>query len=289
MKHLQIIDNSTFVMSNIFDLNQDPFDGLLKDYNAEDYVSYLNYIWMGWLIVVYHSELGASVIYDYLSKNDSIIDKNFFIESAVEEKLHGDIIEKMLQKLIPTFSPTNIEHVREFTIGLLKDKSLCEQLVIFLCGELALLVPAAQFYKQTKNQNKKDLLAIFLADESNHIANLQKIFTLIVSKSSEQDKQSAWNTFVEICKVRRYFCYGMVTSYLQRYQDPQVRFKKFNSIYATPWHQEQTNILMDRYYKMAVLLDPAITFNKFMDITEADSSLPVDKTLDLSFYLKYNV
>lgn len=270
-----------FDITNLFDLNEQPFSGIKDSVDESFYQSYLEYVWLGWINVAYISEYASSITYNFLAEQNA--EMSLFRTLAQEEKEHRDILGNILVKIIPSFVPPEHTAFEQSVIANIKTLNNLEQLTVFLSEELALLVPAALFYKQSTDQDKRKTLRIFLEDEGTHISGITEHFKKVFDQSSKMERLVAFRTFINKVKIRKYFCYGIVMAYLNKHNKIDLA----NQVFEHPWHRRHSKLLMRQYLRIAQVFQPKITAVEFDKITTTDSIL-IDDEFDNSFNSLYN-
>ena len=273
------VANIEFDIKNLFETQEPPFTDLKHIPNKD----FLTYVWLGWLIIAYKSELASSIIYKYLSQKYSE-----FAELSTDESRHAELLQIVLDKTVTNFEKIDLVTFEQLLLNEYQQLSSVEQLTIFLVEELSLLVPAALLYKQSKSSAKKKFLKLFLKDESRHIRAIFRRFQQAALEADVIDKQKAFTIFCHKINNRLNFSIIPVSYFICKYvSNDSLQAKILKSIYTSEWHQNHKNVLGNRYYDIGKILDPNLTKEQFLDLTK-DYALHKDSLFDLIIETVYN-
>jgi transposase len=273
------VANIEFDIKNLFETQEPPFTDLKYIPNKD----FLTYVWLGWLIIAYKSELASSIIYKYLSQKYSE-----FAELSTDESRHAELLQIVLDKTVTNFEKIDLVTFEQLLLNEYQQLSSVEQLTIFLVEELSLLVPAALLYKQSKSSTKKKFLKLFLKDESRHIRAIFRRFQQAALEADVIDKQKAFTIFCHKINNRLNFSIIPVSYFICKYvSNDSLQAKILKSIYTSEWHQNHKNVLGNRYYDIGKILDPNLTKEQFLDLTK-DYALHKDSLFDLIIETVYN-
>ena len=253
-----------------FDPN-DPFDlGYFIMDNAKSYIP--NEAYPDFVKECYYSlfesilmgEVNAGIQYKFLAENtNEELIKNYFLKMAEEERIHGEILGIIVDSMFDagTAEKINLKYVDTYEYSVLPThKNLLTTILLFFIVETKLISGFATSYSDCKNISKKNFIANFLAEESQHISAILEIIKYLSLKYSSRELALIYKFYIDQVKIRKFYLFSHLTD---RFDNSE----ELKNIYQSEWHVRSIDKVNNRLYKAAEIINPSETFENFVKIT----------------------
>ena len=277
-----LINQLDFDPANPFDINQDPFcnfkpHSFKHSFAIDLYRHHWEWVWEGELRTsLVYAEIAKNIragLYqtylDDLSAQDIDIFCNYFEQSVAEEMVHHYDIQSLLEKIYGAESiaaldtKENKDRIKKEIINDVVSADLVSILIEYYVGECYHWCVFYNFYNQTTNAIKKDILHKFMTEEAEHHNNIYQLIKKIVNKINTPAEQ-----IIGMTRLRKYFGFDYVTT---RHNVNDVELLPRDQVWLAlfcnnTWQRNFNDQVLKKIYRMYDLLHPGITLDQFKDM-----------------------
>ncbi|CAB4133504.1 Rubrerythrin [uncultured Caudovirales phage] len=282
----ELINQTSFDLSDPFDLRQDIFSPQFKKLNS--YNDFLKEFYLEFLVWAYNGEVQTTIAYplilenirknnykhyfDGISEEETITLSNYFVDMVKEEQEHSlhffNILKNMYgEELIQvkSDSPEKKLNLAES----IEHNDFIKLLITYYTGECYLWTIFYKIYKQTHNENIRKVFKKLLVEEAQHNNKIYKLLKKI-SKNVQIDK----TYFAEVCKSDRYFGLDFVKKkFVLADNNDKKTEKTLKLLYNNDWSRDFTTILTKKWYQLFEVLYPTISLEEFTKLIYQNNTI----------------
>lgn len=276
---IDLINNSTFDPKNPFDTTVNIFPNMRGSHGDKFlydlFLQHWKWVWEAELhtALIYQGILDNIKIgkYDHYLNDLSTADLDLFcdyftlaVQEEFDHKLEMEVfLEKVYPGIVKTLDTEENTNKTKSEVELELKNDLISILLRYFFGECYHWCVFYSFYKQTTQQNKKDIIHKFMVEEANHHNNMFKLLQKIANKINIDHDST-----VDSIRARRYFAYEWIEnnyniSTSESLPRDRVGIKLF---FNSPWQQDFNHEVLRKIYRVYDLLWPGKTLEEFKEL-----------------------